>query len=134
MTPLPPPLHGLTAFNQWLNYRLTPQPGGKMKKEAVGRGGYRVDPTDPAEWMSYEQAATLPVALNTMHNAVVTAGALQPGQTVLVMEAMKMQHTIAAPTDGVVASINVKPGSQVGAGDVLAVVEGDSDSAEGAEA
>lgn len=54
---LPPALHGFTAFNQWLNYRLTPQPGGKMKKEAVGRGGYRVDPTDPAEWMSYEEAA-----------------------------------------------------------------------------
>jgi len=54
---LPPALHGFTAFNQWLNYRLTPKPGGKMKKEAVGRGGYRVDPTDPAEWMSYEEAA-----------------------------------------------------------------------------
>ncbi|WP_275106594.1 biotin/lipoyl-containing protein [Nocardioides daphniae] len=52
------------------------------------------------------------------------------GQTVLVMEAMKMQHTITAPTDGVVANISVKPGSQVGAGDVLAVVEGE----EGAEA
>lgn len=54
---LPPALQGFTAFNQWLNYRLTPQPGGKMKKEAIGRGGYRVDPTDPAEWMSYEEAA-----------------------------------------------------------------------------
>lgn len=54
---LPPALHGFTAFNQWLNYRLTPQPGGKMKKEAVGRGGYRVDPTNPAEWMTYEEAA-----------------------------------------------------------------------------
>lgn len=41
----------------------------------------------PANNMSYEQAATLPVALNTMHNAVVTAGALQPGQTVLIQGA-----------------------------------------------
>ena len=54
---LPPALHGFTAFNQWLNYRLTPQPGGKMKKEAVGREGYRVDPTDSARWMSYAEAA-----------------------------------------------------------------------------
>ena len=37
--------------------------------------------------MSFEQAATLPVALNTMHNAVVTNGALQPGQTVLIQGA-----------------------------------------------
>jgi NADPH2:quinone reductase len=43
--------------------------------------------TIPANNMSYEQAATLPVALNTMHNAVVTAGALKVGQTVLIQGA-----------------------------------------------
>ena len=37
--------------------------------------------------MSFEEAATLPVALATMHNAVVTAGALQEGQTVLIQGA-----------------------------------------------
>lgn len=37
--------------------------------------------------MSFETAATLPVALTTMHNAVVTNGALQPGQTVLIQGA-----------------------------------------------
>jgi NADPH2:quinone reductase len=37
--------------------------------------------------MSFEQAATLPVALATMHNAVVTAGGLQAGQTVLIQGA-----------------------------------------------
>ena len=41
----------------------------------------------PANNMTYEQAASLPVALNTMHNAVVTAGALEPGQTVLIQGA-----------------------------------------------
>jgi NADPH2:quinone reductase len=37
--------------------------------------------------MSYEDAATLPVALATMHNAVVTNGALQAGQSVLIQGA-----------------------------------------------
>jgi len=37
--------------------------------------------------MNFEDAATLPVALATMHNAVVTNGALQPGQTVLIQGA-----------------------------------------------
>jgi NADPH2:quinone reductase len=37
--------------------------------------------------MAFEEAATLPVALTTMHNAVVTNGALQPGQSVLVQGA-----------------------------------------------
>ncbi|MDQ4109682.1 MAG: biotin/lipoyl-binding protein [Actinomycetota bacterium] len=45
------------------------------------------------------------------------------GQPLLVLEAMKMQHTVTAPTDGVLTQINVKPGTQVAAGEVLAVVE-----------
>ncbi|GAO71878.1 DUF3987 domain-containing protein [Comamonas sp. E6] len=63
---LPPALQGFTAFNQWLNYRLTPQVNGKLKKEAIGREGYRVDPTDPARWMTYQDAAAtgLPLAFS----------------------------------------------------------------------
>ena len=41
-----------------------------------------------------------------------------------------MQHTISAPTDGVVSEIVVAVGQQVAAGDVLAVVVGDSDDSE----
>ena len=37
--------------------------------------------------MNFEEAATLPVALTTMHNAVVTNGALQAGQSVLIQGA-----------------------------------------------
>jgi NADPH2:quinone reductase len=37
--------------------------------------------------MSLVTAATLPVALQTMHNAVVTAGGLQPGQAILIQGA-----------------------------------------------
>jgi NADPH2:quinone reductase len=37
--------------------------------------------------MNFEEACTLPIAITTMHNAVVTVGALQPGQTVLIQGA-----------------------------------------------
>lgn len=37
--------------------------------------------------MSFEHAATLPIALQTMHDAVVTNGRLQPGERVLVQGA-----------------------------------------------
>jgi NADPH:quinone reductase len=37
--------------------------------------------------MSFDEAASLPVALTTMHNAVITNGALQAGQTVLIQGA-----------------------------------------------
>jgi NADPH:quinone reductase len=61
----------------------------------AGNGGYaeyavtdwgRVMPI-PANNMTFPQAATLPVALTTMHNAVVTAGRLKAGESVLVQGA-----------------------------------------------
>jgi len=41
----------------------------------------------PGNNMTYEQAACFPVALQTMHNAVVTAGRLKRGETVLIQGA-----------------------------------------------
>jgi len=41
----------------------------------------------PASNMTYEQAACFPVALQTMHNAVVTAGRLKRGETMLMQGA-----------------------------------------------
>jgi biotin carboxyl carrier protein len=48
---------------------------------------------------------------------------VQKGAGVIVVEAMKMQNEMKSPRDGVVVSINVKPGDTVNAGDVLAVIE-----------
>ncbi|MBH68414.1 MAG: quinone oxidoreductase [Rhodospirillaceae bacterium] len=41
----------------------------------------------PDSNMSFEQAATLPVALYTMHNAIVTNGKLNEGETILIQGA-----------------------------------------------
>lgn len=41
----------------------------------------------PANNMSFQQAATLPIGLQTMHNAIVTAGRLKAGETILVQGA-----------------------------------------------
>jgi len=41
----------------------------------------------PGNNMSYEQAACFPVALQTMHNAIVTAGRLKRGETMLMQGA-----------------------------------------------
>ena len=41
----------------------------------------------------------------------------------VVMEAMKMEHTIVAPYDAVVRSVDVTPGDTVGAGDALVALE-----------
>lgn len=49
--------------------------------------------------------------------------AVEKGDAVLVVEAMKMQNDLKAPKDGVVKEIKVAEGSTVSAGDVLAVIE-----------
>jgi len=41
----------------------------------------------PANNMTWEQAATLPSALGTMHDAIVTNGRLRPGESVLIQGA-----------------------------------------------
>src|SRR3546814_15424239 len=41
----------------------------------------------PANNMSWEQAATLPVALQTMHDAIVTNGRMKAGDAVLIQGA-----------------------------------------------
>ena len=43
--------------------------------------------------------------------------------TIVVMEAMKMEINVVAPADGRVAEINVAPGDSVDTDQVLAVIE-----------
>ena len=56
--------------------------------------------------------------------------AVRSGQPLVVLEAMKMEHTVFAPADGVLRSLAVRPGDQVGTGDVLAVVELEQEAAD----
>ena len=76
---------------------------------------------DPADQVA--EGSLLAPMPGTVIAVRVEAGAtVTTGQPVLVMEAMKMQHTISAPTDGVVTDLTVAVGDQVTAGAVLAVV------------
>ncbi len=60
----------------------------------------------------------------TVVRVEVTPGArVTAGTPVVVLEAMKMEHSVRAPHDGVVAGVAVHPGQQVDLGTVLAVVE-----------
>ena len=69
------------------------KPGDRVMASAAG-GYAEYVTTDagrahriPGNNMTYEQAACFPVALQTMHNAVVTAGRLKRGETVLIQGA-----------------------------------------------
>jgi len=59
-------------------------PGGYAEYAVTDAGrAHRI----PGNNMTYEQAACFPVALQTMHNAVVTAGRLKRGETLLIQGA-----------------------------------------------
>ncbi len=55
--------------------------------------------------------------------AVEAGQAVTKGQTLLILEAMKMEHALAAPFDGVVAQLSATAGGQVSEGVVLARLE-----------
>jgi len=51
------------------------------------------------------------------------------GQDLIVMEAMKMEHTLTAPRDGVVADVSAKAGDQVEEGTTLITLNPEDDAA-----
>jgi acetyl/propionyl-CoA carboxylase alpha subunit len=54
---------------------------------------------------------------------VVEGDPVKAGQVLLIMEAMKMEHTVTAPQDGTVAQVSVVAGDQVDADALLIVVD-----------
>jgi biotin carboxyl carrier protein len=53
---------------------------------------------------------------------VRSGDSVEKGQSLVVLEAMKMEHTIAAPGAGTVREVRVSEGAQVEAEQVLVVV------------
>ncbi len=80
---------------------------------------------DPAEQVS-AGSLLAPMPGTVIAVPVESGASVEAGQTLLVLEAMKMQHSISAPADGVV-EIAVGVGQQVAAGDVLAVVSSETE-------
>ena len=56
---------------------------------------------------------TAPMPGKVVSFAVKAGDTVSKGQALAVMEAMKMEHTIAAPADGIVAELMFAPGDQV---------------------
>ncbi|OBF49911.1 acetyl/propionyl-CoA carboxylase subuit alpha [Mycobacterium sp. 852002-53434_SCH5985345] len=64
-----------------------------------------------------------PMPGNVIRLAAAVGDTVTAGQPLIWLEAMKMEHTITAPSDGVLAELNVGTGQQVEVGAVLARVE-----------
>jgi acetyl-CoA/propionyl-CoA carboxylase, biotin carboxylase, biotin carboxyl carrier protein len=97
----------------------------------LGRDGdaWQVADHDPVEAALHGGAATAHAGtLTAPMPGTVTVVKVAPGdevtagQSLLVVEAMKMEHVIAAPHDGTVTELDVTPGGTVAMDQVLAVV------------
>ena len=66
---------------------------------------------------------TAPMAGNVLTVAVNVGDKVEEDETVVVMEAMKMEVPIVAPASGVIKEIRVTPGQMVESDAVLAVIE-----------
>ncbi|OBF61132.1 acetyl/propionyl-CoA carboxylase subuit alpha [Mycobacterium sp. 852002-50816_SCH5313054-b] len=64
-----------------------------------------------------------PMPGNVIRLGAAIGDTVTAGQPLIWLEAMKMEHTITAPSDGVLAELNVETGQQVEVGAVLARVE-----------
>jgi propionyl-CoA carboxylase alpha chain len=72
-----------------------------------------------------EEAGSLhaPMPGSVVSVEIAVGDAVRKGQTLVVLEAMKMEHPIGCPEDGVVSEIKVSAGDQVERGALLVVVE-----------
>ncbi|HEU4513797.1 MAG TPA: biotin carboxylase N-terminal domain-containing protein [Nocardioidaceae bacterium] len=85
--------------------------------------------TDPADQVA-AGSLLAPMPGSVVSIAAAVGDEVSAGQPVLVLEAMKMQHTVSAPHHGVVTEIPVSVGEQVAAGAVLAVVHNEDAAAQ----
>ncbi|WP_068270474.1 biotin/lipoyl-binding carrier protein [Aldersonia kunmingensis] len=61
--------------------------------------------------------------VSTVFQIVVAEGdEVKEGDTLVILESMKMEIPVVAESDGTVASIGVKPGDVIQQGDLIAVI------------
>lgn len=94
------------------------------RRFAVTTGGDTVMVTIPdfeaeAEALAGGDAVKAPMPGKVIAVNVAVGDAVEKGQVLAVMEAMKMEHSLAAPRDGVVEVVGAELGAQVSEGIVL---------------
>ena len=125
------------------------------RQQAPARAGAKIDAVDPLAVLAYGQAgqsadASQPPAESELPDgmlavraplqgtivslAVEDGAAVRRGAQLAVMEAMKMEHVVAAEASGIVRSLHVAPGDTIWEGQLLAVLEPAEGSGEAVDA
>ncbi len=89
---------------------ITPQPAA------------RVEPAKAAIPGTTGETIVAPMPGTILRVDVSIGASVAKGDTLLILEAMKMENEILAPSDGVVEQLNVSQGASVNPGDILVVL------------
>jgi 3-methylcrotonyl-CoA carboxylase alpha subunit len=109
--------------------RRTALDGGIDYTLFMGEGSNRLRLVDPLDVTQYEATASAdavvraPLPGKIIDLRVKAGDTVSKGQALLVLEAMKMEHTLAAPADGTVKSLRYAVGEQVPEGAELVEFE-----------
>ena len=104
------------AINRFGSTRYVDGPSGPVVLEELSRFVGTEVADDPGSLHA-------PMPGRVVRIDVFVGDRVEEGQTLVVLEAMKMEHTLRAPWPGTVISVEAIPGLQVKAGTVLVVVE-----------
>jgi len=110
--------------------RVSPLPDGSLKILST-QTEFLAQVIDPREWRGRHGAAEVegrqqivaPMPGKIVRILVKAGDAVELGQGLIVVEAMKMQNEIRSPKSGAVEKIIAKEGDAVNAGDVLLWVD-----------
>ena len=100
------------GYPTWARRPLPVEPRGRPKRAAAS-----------AVAASGSGQVTVPMQGTIVKVLVAVGDVVEVGQTICLLEAMKMENAVAAEKDGVVKEVRVSAGDSVGAGDVVAVIE-----------
>ncbi len=89
----------------------TTKGGGTKRPKAAGSGAAGTN------------TVAVPMQGTIVKVLVAPGDAVEIGQTICVLEAMKMENNVNAERDGAVAEVRVQAGDSVGPGDVIAVID-----------
>jgi len=109
---------------------VTPSADGKLKLQ-TGAQEFSAEVLDPRAWSGRRHSSVeaegrqqiiAPMPGKVVRLLVKAGDAVEAGQGLLVVEAMKMQNEIRSPKSGIVERVLAREGQAVNAGEVLCIV------------
>ena len=99
------------------SYTVTVSEGGDVS--GIASVGAQVDSADSSIPATGGEPVVAPLAGNVVKVLVKPGQRVSEGESMLILEAMKMETSVSAPSDGAIVEVKVKAGDSCSVGDVL---------------